>query len=516
MQPAVGVPVASAPPPQGAQYGGSGGYQQQWQAHPQQPSPQQQQWQGEMYAQPSPQGLWQQEGGTQGVAPVAYAVGVPIYKDVPPPEGKFIQQGCKDAWAAILFVLQFAAVVAVGVIHAVKDGINPDDSIAPSDAPTDETKLSANVWVWGALACVIAGGTGLAALVVLRVAAYRFIVASNVAMAALMLVFSVMLLSKGASGGAIIFFAFAVFNIIWLYIVRHRMHFAGVMLEACAGVVWKYPVTVVVAIMSIIVIIGFILMWVFAIRSWVPEQVERADGTTGFEGGQPGLTVLFLLFLFWSVNTGRGVAHVTVSGTVATWYFMQNNMPKNPTAASLKRSLTTSFGSIAFGSLVVAVVQTIRVIVQSGRDHNNAFVQCCVECILRCIEDLIRYFNKYAFTQVAIYGKGYIEAAKATWALIKAGRGLEALINDCLIDPALTICVLFGALNTGLICGLVSGSVSVGVVCGVVGVGILSTMMSVIDSAVATVFVCYAEAPGALALANPGLYSEMEQASTRW
>ncbi|RUS12905.1 plasma-membrane choline transporter-domain-containing protein, partial [Endogone sp. FLAS-F59071] len=39
------------------------------------------------------------------------------------------------------------------------------------------------------------------------------------------------------------------------------------------------------------------------------------------------------------------------------------------------------------------------------------------------------YFNYYAYTQVAIYGKDFCTAAKDTWTLIK-DRGIEAIIND--------------------------------------------------------------------------------------
>ena len=33
-------------------------------------------------------------------------------------------------------------------------------------------------------------------------------------------------------------------------------------------------------------------------------------------------------------------------------------------------------------------------------------------CSLGCIEGLLRYFNQYAFTQVAIYGKSYCNAGR--------------------------------------------------------------------------------------------------------
>lgn len=67
----------------------------------------------------------------------------------------------------------------------------------------------------------------------------------------------------------------------------------------------------------------------------------------------------------------------------------------------------------------------------AGQDGNIAAQFClmCMECIISCIEDLVEYFNQYAFTQVAIYGKDYCTAAKATWELVKT-KGVDAIIND--------------------------------------------------------------------------------------
>ena len=51
----------------------------------------------------------------------------------------------------------------------------------------------------------------------------------------------------------------------------------------------------------------------------------------------------------------RNVVHCTTAGTVASWWFIQS--APSPTLGALKRSLTTSFGSICLGSLIVAILQ---------------------------------------------------------------------------------------------------------------------------------------------------------------
>merc|ERR1712025_308642 len=89
-----------------------------------------------------------------------------------------------------------------------------------------------------------------------------------------------------------------------------------------------------------------------------------------------------------------------------------------------------SFGSVCLGSLIVAFLQAVR-------------------AILRCIERLIRYFNKYAFAQCAIYGTSFVTSAKATWNLFMT-RGLTAIINDDLTGIALVCGSMIGAVVSAI------------------------------------------------------------------
>ena len=68
------------------------------------------------------------------------------------------------------------------------------------------------------------------------------------------------------------------------------------------------------------------------------------------------------------------------------------------------RSLTSSFGSICLGSLLVAIIQFLDFVVTSLRQNNRdrgaggaeACLLCCLDCILHVIEDIMKYFNKWA------------------------------------------------------------------------------------------------------------------------
>lgn len=74
---------------------------------------------------------------------------------------------------------------------------------------------------------------------------------------------------------------------------------------------------------------------------------------------------------------------------------------QNPTLKSAKRAMTTSFGSICYGSLIIALIQTLRAIVRNAaeqaRSEGNLFALFCLyclECLISIIESIAEYFNK--------------------------------------------------------------------------------------------------------------------------
>jgi len=54
-----------------------------------------------------------------------------------------------------------------------------------------------------------------------------------------------------------------------------------------------------------------------------------------------------------------------------------------------------------------------------------------------------------AYIEISLYGKGYIEAAKDTWRLMK-DRGIDALANDSLVGMV----IMWGSYLNGFLCGL--------------------------------------------------------------
>ena len=129
----------------------------------------------------------------------------------------------------------------------------------------------------------------------------------------------------------------------------------------------------------------------------------------------------------------QNVVHVTITGVACTWYFMSRNMPSYPTLGALRRSLTSSFGSICLGSLVVALLQLLRAIASSGKasDGSVTFMGSCFACLLDWIEASMEYFNQYAYVQV-------------TWSLpAKCGLCSLAAASPCVRDEYNSDAIIF-------------------------------------------------------------------------
>jgi Plasma-membrane choline transporter len=330
--------------------------------------------------------------------------------------------------------------------------------------------------------------------------------------------YAVALFAFGQVIPALVFLALACVWVILAFCWRRRIPFAAAMLTTISGTLREYPAPIYVAWASIPVQIVWFVVWVSTFIA-----AERLRWVNGY-----AFWLFLLVSLYWVAQVIKNVVHVTAAGTFASWYFYAKEdtkdarhghvgMPPNPTLHAFKRSVTTSFGSICLGSLIVAILQTLRTLarlVRRGKGNHWALrmIACCCECMLSVVERLLQYFNLYAFSLVAIYGMTYWQSAKETMHLIRS-HGIEAIINDDLIVPVLTM----GCVAGGLVCGAVGGLMALSLEMAVyipymavlgflIGFIMMIVALSVVESGVVTIFVCFALDPEALRRNNPHLY----------
>lgn len=227
---------------------------------------------------------------------------------------------------------------------------------------------------------------------------------------------------------------------------------------------------------------------------------------------------------------------------MATWCFDKADAQGCCSGAilgSVFRSLTYSFGSICFGSLLQALVSVVRYLLETARNQRNrengnacgAVLLCILECLARLFEDILEYFNQWAYVFCGIYGYSYLESGKAVMELFR-NRGFTTLITDNLVGYVLGFTTFLVAVLTG-IAGIVlerivtqryakdvntgesylfgplpAGGFAFGVSF-IVGLWIVSVMMNVVKGAVNTLIVCWADNPTLLSSQHPRLTQEL-------
>lgn len=152
---------------------------------------------------------------------------------------------------------------------------------------------------------------------------------------------------------------------------------------------------------------------------------------------------VFSISLFWAGAVFCNTLHVIVSGMVSLVLIHggreSSSMPSKSLLKASRYAVTTSFGSICYGSLFTAAIRTLRweVFLQPlyflpqcqcqcqlflsfcmfvlnsidvfqirgirSKIGKNECLLCCVDFLFHLVETLVRFFNKYAYVQVFLF-----------------------------------------------------------------------------------------------------------------
>ncbi|KAG5490097.1 hypothetical protein JKF63_00216 [Porcisia hertigi] len=442
--------------------------------------------------------------------------GTPLYTDagVNPAQAaklsRFRLQGFKDVWAAILFIPFALFPIVWGILQLIT---YPIESV-PSQSPSSDKKVIRLDFHWIFWTCLAAVGASIISSSVILKVAQRFpiqiIYIGNIASIIFLLVSATVAFLRINIVMGFVLLVVGIFRAIWFFLARNRIPFAAALLKTSLRIINAFKFTYVLSFILGAVSCGYVILWGYGVLALI-DRFQKGTGNGGY------IAAMFLLVfsVLWVSQVIPNVMHVTTCGLVATWYFAGfANMPRNPTLASFKRATTTSFGTICFGSLVVAIVEFLRFLLSQGESGNeDNFLRCLGDCLLGCLQHILEMFNKYAFVHVAIYGCSYIEGAKRTFKLCQQCF-CAGLFNECLVSPTLTMLALTLSILYALIVGVFTKSWPLGVLVFVISVTVHWLFFSVVDSAVATVFVCFAEAPEALRESDPQLYDTIYATDT--
>uniref|UniRef100_A0A671UP36 Choline transporter-like protein n=1 Tax=Sparus aurata TaxID=8175 RepID=A0A671UP36_SPAAU len=152
-----------------------------------------------------------------------------------------------------------------------------------------------------------------------------------------------------------------------------------------------------------------------------------------------------LLVFLWLVNFSLALEQCTLAGTFASYYWAKRkpqDIPPCPLFSSFSRAIRYHTGSLAFGALILSVVQLVRIILEYLEQklkglHTHTlsrFIMHCLKCCFWCLEKLLRYMSHNAYIMVAIYGKNFCTSAREAFFLIMRNVKYFFFVNTFLFD----------------------------------------------------------------------------------
>lgn len=275
---------------------------------------------------------------------------------------------CNDAFFALLFGAHLVVIAVLAFwkgMPAVQKSLHDHQASDPDDT---NASLGAPL----AMAAILAAGAGALALIWLRVllahaeSMIRIALWANVAFT---VVFALATFAASPFA-AIMFLILAAVNVCYIFAVRDRIGFASANLKAACAAVQDHGALFAVAIVLLVHQIAWLVLWTLSAigvnqlfldaNPNCADDFDVSQGRGQLCGGGGAYVALFFLLIsvYWGQQVLQNILTCSTAGVVATWWYQPQ--AKSVTFGAVYRSMTTSFGSICFGSLLVAVLQALR------------------------------------------------------------------------------------------------------------------------------------------------------------
>ncbi|ELV14045.1 choline transporter-like protein 2 isoform X4 [Tupaia chinensis] len=188
-------------------------------------------------------------------------------------------------------------------------------------------------------------------------------------------------------------------------------------------------------------------------------QFAFYGGESGYHRALLGLQIFNAFMFFWLANFVLALGQVTLAGAFASYYWAlqkPDDLPAFPLFSAFSRALRYHTGSLAFGALILAIVQIIRVMLEyldqrlkAAENKFAKFLMTCLKCCFWCLEKFIKFLNRNAYIMIAIYGTNFCTSARNAFFLL-----MRNIIRVAVLDKVTDFLFLLGKL-------LIVGSVGI-------------------------------------------------------
>lgn len=293
------------------------------------------------------------------------------------------------------------------------------------------------------------------------------------------------------------------------------------MIQESTKAIGAMPHIVFVPFFTICIVLIYFSFWLCIAGFLWSSGIATIEGyTVRFKLDYSG-NVLFYIHIFgllWIVNLMEALCHMIVAGAVGAWYWKRNKKLLDPRAfyiaKSTYRAIVFHFGTVAFGSLIVAIVQFIRILFEKfyselKKAHANnkiwKYAAWAVRAFLFIFELIIKYINKHAYVQTALYGTMFITSAinaftiltrnflqigvlqTITTFVLLLGKLLVSVFT-CFVGYALAYSGYLLIVDRG---DPISSPLLVAIICFIIAFIVSSIFVRIVDTAIDTILQCF-------------------------
>ncbi|XP_063114265.1 choline transporter-like protein 5 isoform X2 [Cavia porcellus] len=200
----------------------------------------------------------------------------------------------------------------------------------------------------------------------------------------------------------------------------------------------------------------------------VPKECPGALCNFAFYGGKSlyhqYISTLhwYNIFVFlWLVNFVFALGQCTLAGAFASYYWAMkkpDDIPSLPLFTSFGQAIRYHTGSLAFGSLIIAVVHLFKMILEyldrhlkNAQSHTSKFLKYCLTCCFWCLEKMVKFLNRNAYIMIAIHGKNFCMSARDAFNLL-----MRNILKVAVTDEVTHFVLLLGKLLVTSFIGLLA------------------------------------------------------------
>eukprot|EP01137_Pigoraptor_chileana_P004835 Opistho-2@47043 len=298
-----------------------------------------------------------------------------------------------------------------------------------------------------------------------------------------------------------------------LLILRKRIKLCIMIFREASKAIAKMPLVMLAPIFTFCALLLFIAYWIFVYMYLASAGVPSLDPTTGMVSYTMDKSLEYMQWYhifggLWTANLFIAIQQCTIAGGIATYYWTRDKSKSAtlPVFRAFLRSITYHLGSLAFGALIIAIVQMMRIILGyiqwklKGKETKVVkFILGCLACCLWCLEKFLKFLNRNAYIEIAVYGYSFCGAAQKAFWLLFRNAARVAVINSigdfCLFLGKVAIAASAGLVSMAFLHGksdLTYWAVPVFLVT-VFGFFVGHCFMSTFEMAVDTIFLCFCE-----------------------